>query len=51
MKYKIKQSKHIDLEDDLNRWFEEGYTYKCKIFEWVAPGEHQKTLTYLIEKS
>lgn len=53
MKYKIKQSIQINLENDLNDEVKNGYKWKCKLFDWNTEyqGGKMKLITYLLEKA
>lgn len=34
MKYKVSQSMQSRLENDLNKYFEQGYEWECKLCSW-----------------
>lgn len=52
MKYKVKQSLQINLENDLNEEYEKGYKWVCKLWSWDTEykGHKEKLITYLISK-
>lgn len=50
MKYKVKQSLQINLENELNEEVKGGYKWLCKLFSWDTEynGGKMKLITYLL---